>query len=186
MGRYYYIRCADKDGNNVEFDGKFWFGIQGSDDFEVIGFTRCEGQEMTWNGCGCNFRSDDMPEDYCEDCYGSYEEHKEAIKEEYGEEIDMYYESNMVGYYANHEYLYDKVCNMIKKYKNDGFDKFFKKQRIVAIEYGDSENKTIEAWCETQDTSNEILEKVARYELCKIIKFIFDLGCDRIYVDCEY
>lgn len=184
MGRYYYIRTSNDDGN-INYDGKFWFGIQSSSDFENIGFTKSDEQELTWKSCGCGFYSKDH-EGYCEMCFDSREEHEKAVEEE-GETCDcLYAESDTVSYETSRDIMYDKVCEMIKTYKNENLDELYVKDKILCIEDENDNDLTIEVVCETKDTSNENLIKMARYNLCKIIKYIFDLGAEEIYVDCEF
>jgi hypothetical protein len=185
MGRYYYIRTSNDDGN-INYDGKFWFGVQSSNDFENIGFTKSEDQELVWKFCGCCFRSGDMMEDYCENCFDTREEHEKSV-EENGETCDcLYIESNTVAYETTRDIMYDKICEMIKTYKNENLDELYVKDKILCIEDENGNDLTIEVTTETKDTSNEVLEKMARYNLCKIIKYIFDLGAEEIYVDCEF
>ena len=67
MGRYY----------RGDINGKFWFGIQSSDDAACTGVNpeyRCE-----YYGCGCYVDlGEDLTDDsYCESCYTSVSEHRE-------------------------------------------------------------------------------------------------------------
>lgn len=75
MGRFY----------TGDISGKFWFGVQASDDADHFGV---EGEVICrWYGCGCEvecFHNDS----YCEDCYNSLEEHIEDAKESFEENSD--------------------------------------------------------------------------------------------------
>ena len=64
MGRYYYGSIS----------GKFWVGIQPSNDVENL----CDigsGRNCLWIGCGCIKNEDTESLDYCDNCYDSLEEH---------------------------------------------------------------------------------------------------------------
>lgn len=185
MGRYYYIR-ASNDNGNISYEDKFWFGVQNSNDFENLGFVKAENQEMVWEGCGCTFYSLDKEEEYCTECYGSYEEHKEAAEKD-GEVVEcLCYESCKVNYEANKEEVYDKICDMIKDFEKRGFRDCFEKFKLIAIEEEDSEDINVDCMWKIKENTNKNREFVARYALCKIVKYIFDLGAENISVDCEF
>ena len=85
MGRYY----------TGQISGKFWFGIQNSNDPDYFGVEYKDVLSYYVCNCYCN------EETYCYDCYSTIEEHKEAIKEEniennnktwYVSESEIYYE----------------------------------------------------------------------------------------------
>lgn len=64
MGRYYYGSIS----------GKFWVGIQPSNDVENL----CDigaGRHCLWIGCGCIKKKDAVSCDYCDNCYDSLEDH---------------------------------------------------------------------------------------------------------------
>ena len=66
MGRYYYGSIS----------GKFWVGIQPSNDVENL----CDivsDRQCVWIGCGCIKNEDTETLDYCDNCYDSLEEHTE-------------------------------------------------------------------------------------------------------------
>ena len=64
MGRYYYGSIR----------GKFWTGIQPSNDVEnlcdIVSHRQC-----VWIGCGCIKNEETESLDYCDNCYDSLEEH---------------------------------------------------------------------------------------------------------------
>lgn len=64
MGRYYYGSIS----------GKFWTGIQPSNDVEnlcdIVSHRQC-----VWVGCGCIKNEDIESINYCDNCYDSLEEH---------------------------------------------------------------------------------------------------------------
>ena len=65
MGRFY----------SGDIEGKFWFGIQDSNDVENL-VTITGNTEYSWHACNCVAEIED--DDYCRQCYGSKEEHIEA------------------------------------------------------------------------------------------------------------
>ena len=68
MGRYYY--------GNIE--GKYWVGIQGCCSMNKFGATDKDRYEY----CCCDCQCDKGDPDYCQSCYESKEEHKEAMLED--------------------------------------------------------------------------------------------------------
>ena len=126
MGRYY----------NGDIEGKFWFGIQGSDDIENL--ISIEPYTFyIWKICNCAANIEDN--DYCSDCYESKNEHiEEAIDEEEYEDGCLYYESGSSGYSLDKETHYNKLLdsmNTLKKNINikimEEFDKIEQNDKIL-------------------------------------------------------
>lgn len=73
MGRYYH----------GDITGKFWFGVQNSDDAKYFGVEPEFLHEFHECGCHIEIYDHDDPrltdQLYCTDCYSSVEEHREAI-----------------------------------------------------------------------------------------------------------
>ncbi len=67
MGRYYF----------GDIKGKLWFAVQDSDDASNFGVQ--PDCLLAYYVCGCIYQD---KEDYCQKCYGSFEEHMEAIKKD--------------------------------------------------------------------------------------------------------
>ena len=67
MGRFYY----------GDIKGKFWFGVQESEDASHFGVEAEEN--YCYLVCGCCYEEGDS---YCKACYSSKEEHYEATKED--------------------------------------------------------------------------------------------------------
>jgi hypothetical protein len=88
MGRFYY--------GNIK--GKFWVGIQDSNDPE--NFDLEETPQHNYIGCGCFCENKEIK--YCDSCYSSFEEHKESIEEDGDYEGDL-----------------DKLDNLIEEYSNE-------------------------------------------------------------------
>lgn len=80
MGRYY----------SGDIAGKFWFGVQDSDDAENFGGNIEEYE--TYACCGCRYEYDILEDrgrdkEYCRICYGSHEEHFEDAQNNDYEDI---------------------------------------------------------------------------------------------------
>jgi hypothetical protein len=68
MGRWYF----------GDIEGKFWFGVQCSCPMDKFGAT----DKAMFEYCCCSCSCEDDDDDYCSGCYGSKEEHLEAIHED--------------------------------------------------------------------------------------------------------
>lgn len=86
MGRYYY--------GNIE--GKFWFGVQDSDDISNL----CNIDYETlyyWEGCNCDTNLVQIKNiGYCSNCYNDKESHLKDIDDD--NDTQLYNESNMIKY----------------------------------------------------------------------------------------
>lgn len=192
MGRYWYLTANNEEGR-ISCDGKFWFAVQDSTDFEKLGFVKSEGQEMCWKGCRCCFKSDDRPNNYCDRCYDSYEEHLKTVQVEEDDDVsdggDLW-ESNdsLVTYEATKQDIYHIIQGMIKGYEAANVDKWFDKYSITHTcdSSGDTEVECDASWASKTSLIRDQLEIMARYDLCMICKYVFDLGADYILVDCEF
>lgn len=192
MGRFWYLRTNNAE-SNIVCDGKFWNGIQSSSDFEHLGFTKSEHQTNCWKVCNC-FADFSADETYCDSCYESYEQHLEAIKDEEG---DDEFEGNLweecetsVNYEATNDsgIVYDQIEELIAEYEKDGIAQWFDNFSITHVTTEDNEiNIVMDASWENQVKTLSLgqLQIMAKYYLCKIVKYVFDLGADSISVDCE-
>ena len=108
MGRYYY-------GN---IGGKFWFGIQSSAPLKDYGATEL-GQFCYFKVCGCKvgdgdlFNDGEQPNDnlYCEACYNSFEEHKNACDEyEFEGDDDVLWETDNMYEWEISRDAFDEYC----------------------------------------------------------------------------
>ena len=75
MGRWYH-------GN---IHGKFWFGTQSSDAMQKYGAVEGE-PEFMFKVCCCSCCGEASGQDYCEDCYESYEEHIQEVRDEWDDD----------------------------------------------------------------------------------------------------
>jgi len=81
MGRYYFGQIS----------GKFWFGIQSSDDANHFGVNY---QNITvFHVCNCGYEDRGEDNAYCSDCFDSFDQHIEAMKEDEIEDEKTWYES---------------------------------------------------------------------------------------------
>ena len=120
MGRFY----------SGDIEGKFWFGIQDSDDIENL-VTIKGNTDYSWKVCNCVAEIDD--DDYCKVCYENKEQHVEgAIEEGEYDEDDindcLYYEDCSHGYSLDKGTHYEElVTNMenLKKEIPDNIINFF-------------------------------------------------------------
>ena len=88
MGRYY----------SGQISGKFWFGVQSSTDATNLGCNpkhiinyhacRCQAEDIFIEDTDDNEELDQYKNNYCTNCFGSFEEHMQEIKEDEPENSD--------------------------------------------------------------------------------------------------
>ena len=114
MGRFYY----------GDIEGKFWFGIQDSNDIEYLVSIE-PFNYYSWKVCNCSAEINDY--DYCTDCYESINDHIEnAIEEDEYDDECLYYEDIYYGYSLDKEIHYDQLLASMSKLKNEIDDKIIK------------------------------------------------------------
>lgn len=102
MGRFY--------GGDIE--GKFWFGVQSSDDISTLLNISCESNYI-WKVCGCVAEINDY--DYCDDCYSSKEQHiKDTVEEEEYEDDCLYMDEQNISYNIDKDDHYEELINNLK------------------------------------------------------------------------
>jgi hypothetical protein len=107
MGRFY-------DG---DIQGKFWFGIQDSNDVENL-VTIDPNTYYSWKACNCVAEIDD--DNYCRQCYNSVDEHIElAIEAEEYEDKCLYYEDCCQGYTIDKCTHYEELLTNMEKLKKE-------------------------------------------------------------------
>jgi type I restriction-modification system DNA methylase subunit len=107
MGRFY-------DG---DIQGKFWFGIQDSNDVENL-VTINSHIYYSWKACNCV--AEIVYDNYCRQCYKSLDEHIEAaIEEEEYEDKCLYYEECYQGYSLDKDTYYDELIENMKLLKKE-------------------------------------------------------------------
>ena len=109
MGRHY----------NGDIIGKFWFGIQDSNDINNL-ITMDSYKYYIWKGCGCN--ADIEHSNYCTDCYKTIKEHIDYVTstDNYEDEC-LYGEECCQDYIIDTTHYQELVDNMneLKKEIND-------------------------------------------------------------------
>jgi hypothetical protein len=98
MGRFY----------NGDINGKFWFGVQSSDDISNILDIDSE-MVCEWYGCGCTLHDDNNEDnEFCIECYNNKEDFLLNASEEMeadGSSV-LYHETNEIVYYiSSSQYL---------------------------------------------------------------------------------
>jgi hypothetical protein len=183
MGRFY----------NGDIEGKFWFGIQNSNDVEEL-VTVTHHVYYSWNVCGCTAEIHDY--EYCKECYDSKEEHINAAIDEGACDDDngcLYYEDQMVGYSLDKETHYLELMDNMNKLKEEigediiaKFDKIERNDDILDAFTGifnhthDFENKS-----KTEEMRTNLLTLVARYTLGYQIEYCLQKNGDCNF-SCEY
>ena len=157
MGRYY----------SGSIEGKFWFGIQESNDIENLINIQANDPKLLWIGCNCYI--EDEKDDYCKDCYDSLED----FLDKEGEDIENgihFYEDNEIVYEIDEGHLQElnetlttieasfddhlkELCNKLPNNLQNAFDGHF------------SEITTY-----VSEKENQPLEKIATYCLGRQIK----------------
>lgn len=180
MGRFY----------TGDIEGKFWFGVQDSDDVEklvnITGYTY-----YSWNVCHCTA---EMDEDYCKQCYDSKEEHIEAaIEEESYEDKCLYYEDCCNGYSLDKETHYQELVDNMNELKTKinknvihAFDKIEQNDKILDAFTGVFDNT--HKYLNTMENNPERKEQevlTARYTLGYQIEYCIRTtgSCN---INCEY
>ena len=114
MGRFYH----------GDIEGKFWFGVQNSDDIEnLVNIT--PNTEYTWKACNCCAEIDCM--DYCKTCYETKEEHiNDVVEQDEYEDKSLYYEECSHGYCLDKETHYQELVDNMNELKTKIGDEIIK------------------------------------------------------------
>ena len=114
MGRFY----------SGDIEGKFWFGVQDSDDIEnLVNIT--PNTEYAWKACNCFAEID---EDYCSCCYETKEEHiNDAIEQGEYDDSCLYYEECSHGYSLDKETHYEELVTNMELLKQEIPEEIIKK-----------------------------------------------------------
>ena len=184
MGRYY----------NGDIEGKFWFGVQSSDDVENL-VTITPNTYYSWIGCGCNAEIED--ETYCHSCFQSQTEHEEAVIEEY-EDADLeclYMEMQTNGYSLDKDTHYSELLDNMNKLKLglnkdfiNEFDNIEQNEKILNAFTGVFDktcNIIDEINFENDYEKNEVCKLAARYTLGYQIEYCLRTT-DSCNILCEY
>tara|TARA_B110000967_G_C18797085_1_gene516363 strand:- start:520 stop:1092 length:573 start_codon:yes stop_codon:yes gene_type:complete len=189
MGRYYH----------GAIEGKFWFGIQDSDDISNL-VTITPEMSYMWKACLCCANIED--DDYCNDCYESKEEHEEAVIEADGENEDncLYIEEQTIIYYLDRDLHYKELKeNMdILRLKIDPeiiaeFDKIEQNDKILNAFTGvfDNSVKKLNEIEKGKKKKTELyvtdrsMSIVARYTIGYQLEYYLRATDEDCYVNCE-
>jgi hypothetical protein len=199
MGRFYH----------GAIEGKFWFGIQDSDDIEKLVNIKPEIPYM-WKACLCCAEIDinNNEDNYCKDCYESKEEHEEAVIEADGENEDncLYVEEQTICYYLDRDSHYTELKENMDILKSkidqriiDEFDKIEQNDKILDAFTGVFDNsvkKLNEINKERKqeqdelsiiaDSKDELSIIVARYTIGYQLEYCLRSTTEDCYVNCEY
>ena len=181
MGRFY-------DG---DIQGKFWFGIQDSDDVENL-VTITGNTYYSWCVCHCVAEID---EDYCRQCYDSKEEHIDAaIEDESYEDECLYYEDCSLGYSLDKSTHYEELVQNMENLKKEipkGVIKFFENieqnDKILDAFTGvfNDTNKHIDETPKDKKENHKLMVLIARYTLGFQIEYCLRTT-DSCNISCEY
>jgi hypothetical protein len=179
MGRYYFGTIS----------GKFWFAIQSSDDPSYFkNDVSFSGPLKCFEYASCCCFVEDMKNNYCKECFSSYEEHFEQLDDDdklnYPSDCALVYENNYIKYYF-YEYELNFIINKLNIINKEmtidinklGFNLI--KDEKDCIEYNIDNDEYLESI-----TDEDQLNLIARWCLGKQIeKSILDKGYCEIY--CE-
>lgn len=185
MGRFY----------SGDISGKFWVGIQQSDDISNL-VNYMPDDSYSWKTCGCSLELDEE-QGYCVDCFSSVEEHIQSAKDEdnYDDNV-LWCEDQQFSYclkkYEHYQELLDSMQRLrtdihpeiiaeLKKIERDDdildahtgvFDIVIDVFNNVITNMNETEHKTVSAY-------------VARYIIGFQLEYCFEKN-EICYVYCEY
>jgi len=91
-------------------NGKFWNGVQDSDD--ALDFGAVEIRDYGFYLCDCD-TEEPTEGNYCRECFESYDDHMKAIQEEGIEDDQMWYERAGARYeLIDLDIVLDKICQL--------------------------------------------------------------------------
>ena len=124
MGRFYH----------GSIEGKFWFGVQSSDDISNL-VTITPEMQYNWKSCHCcaEIDSNNTEDNYCSTCYESKEAHEESVIEEDGENEDncLYYEEQSISYHLDKYSHYDELKKKMDVLKSKIDPKIIDERKII-------------------------------------------------------
>lgn len=181
MGRFY----------SGDINGKFWFGIQDSDDISNL-INVSYYRDYCWKICGCI--ADINKHNYCSDCYTSIEDHiNEAVDEEEYENECLYYKDETINYLLDNNSHSDELLinmNTLSKYIPmeiiDEFNKIPESDSILNTFSGVFENlnNIVMSFDFSNYDKEKLLIYIARYSLGFQIKYCLKTK-ESCYISCE-
>lgn len=157
MGRYYY-------GNIV---GKFWFGVQSSDDPENLCCIN-NGYQIIYKVCHCecinqNIQENQHENEFCRDCFDSKKQHWNSVVEEDPDDAsNLCYEideaiTKWVAYASD----VPKIHNILTEID----EKIHIYKYIRGIDYSEDDGYEMEIKFSEENTNKDVDELLARYVL---------------------
>jgi len=147
MGRCY---CGD-------IEGKFWFGIQNSDDISALVSHYDPLQPYIWKSCGCDVDVD-VPETekYCKTCFSSKNQHIETVEDE-GDYEDglLYFEGNSIVYNLDKDSHYQELVDNMNTLKQS-----IPKCIIAEFDNIEQTDKILNAFTGVFDKTHPLVNKV--------------------------
>ena len=186
MGRFY----------NGDIYGKFWFGIQSSDDVsELVSYDNPE-QCYIWKSCNCDVDEDNIDNiegKYCTGCYDSIDDHiAEVVEFEDYEDGLLYSEEQSINYSLNKDTHYQELLDSMNKLKLrihpdiiTEFAKIEQNDNILDAFSGVFDNMDYNnITYESETEKHKALEIIARYtlgyqiEYCLRMRGVCNIKCE--------
>jgi len=161
MGRFY----------SGDISGKFWFGVQSSDDInELVSYV--PNQNYIWKSCGCYVDEDNPEGKYCKGCYDSIGSHiLEVEEEENYEDGLLYMEDEKFIYQLDKDTHYQSLIASMHKLKliiNPGiiieFDKIEQNDNIL-----DAFTGVFNHTCEYMNTNITYKNDIEKHKECQLL-----------------
>ena len=177
--------------------GKFCFGVQESSDIENLIYIDHE-DEYTWIGCNCDLKYEDIQKNkYCSDCFESYEEHYETIKDDYDlekgtdDETILYIETSNINYTIEKSDHYEELVKSLEDLKKllpktviEEFDKIGNNEEIIDG-YSDIFKDVYDELNKYNETDfHKLLVHFSRYKIGMQIKYVLEKE-ESCFVSCE-
>lgn len=190
MGRFY----------SGSINGKFWFGIQNSDDISRL-VTITPEETYIWKVCLCNVDMHNIT-DYCNICYTTKKEHENAVieEDEINEDNSLIIEAQELIYRLNKEDHYDELKESMNTLRTkihpditSEFDKLDQTDKILDAFTGVFD-KCLNVLENIQNKANEngsplpdgYSALVARYTIGYQIEYYLRTSNEDCCVYCEY
>jgi hypothetical protein len=186
MGRFY-------DG---DIEGKFWFGIQDSNDIEEL-VSVTPYIYYSWKVCGCAAEVDS--DEYCKGCYMSKEEHiEDAVENEEYEDEMLYMEDSSQGYCLDKDTHYDELKKNMEELRKkipeivlNEFDKIEQNDKLLNAFTGvfDNTSEVVSNYFgglpQLGTEKRMILQIIARYNIGLQIEYCLRTS-ESCNVNCDY
>lgn len=158
MGRYY----------SGSIEGKFWFGVQSSNDVENLISITSNPPNMSWIGCGCHVEYEE--DGYCLNCYNSLEEFLDKEGDSIEGGIHYYEDSELI--YQIDESSLEELNKSLTNIEKD-FDENMKKLcETLPIDLQNAANGQFDEIIDYMEKHKIYDEKIiARYCLGRQIKY---------------